>query len=636
MSRNTVLFPIVALVIFVLFGASAFSADKKKKKPQRPPIYKDDGICEPYEPPRGQMKYLQTVPKEDLKYFQGKPERVEEWRDWKFGVFIHWDPSCQVTGSVSWARKGPRPHHSSDGNVTKGIPEDVYNSQYKTFNPVDFDADAWVKVFKDAGAKYIAFTSKHHNGFCMFDTPTTDYCIRSTPFKRDICKELADACHKYGMHLFWYYSEPDWTEPSYRAPFGSEEFIDKYIHGYMYPQLKQLVTKYAPVDGIWFDGLGLAPQTWDAPEMLKMLRTINPDLIFNHRFGRPPMRLGDFDGPENRIGRFQTNRPWETCYCIGGPWGYSKNATPLSKKDAIQLLIRCSGNGGNLLLNTGPSPKGTIHKEHIERYLDIGKWLGKYGESIYATRGGPYTSGPWGCATRGKDNNYVYLHILGDWRGKLSLPDIGTDVVEANTLTGEGKAEVKRVNGRLDVAIEGYDKSKTDGVDTIIRLKLDKKAMDVPIIKSVGPSLTMGADVKASSSGTSAHKETSPNAIIATEPSDFYDGAYVRSVWRSGSGDKKPWLEISFKKPALVDQIGIQEGRYGRRGTVKAFTIFLRSDGEWKEVWKGTTIGPRFGLALEKPVKADAMKIVFDGFSKFVTINAVNAYSSFGSGKESN
>jgi alpha-L-fucosidase len=286
------------------------------------------------------------------------------------------------------------------------------------------------------------------------------------------------------------------------------------------------------------------------------------------------------------------------------------------------------------LLNTGPSPKGTIHKEHIERYLDIGKWLEKYGESIYATRGGPYTSGPWGCATRGKDNHFVYLHILGDWSGKLSLPDIGTDVAEAKTLTGEGKATVKRENGRLNVAIEGYDKSKTDGVDTIIRLKLDKKAMDVPIIKSVGPSLTMGATVKASSNGTSNGSKTVPESVIATEPSDFYDGAYVRSVWRSDRTDKKPWLEIDFKKPALVDQIGIQEGRYGKPGTVKAFTILLRSNGEWKEVWKGSTIGPRFGLALEKPLKAAAIKIVLDDFSKFVTINAVNAYSSFDTGGE--
>ena len=135
------------------------------------------------------------------------------------------------------------------------------------------------------------------------------------------------------------------------------------------------MTKYGKIDGIWFDGLGLAPGTWDTPEMLKMLRTLNPDLIFNHRFGRPAMRLGDFDGPENRIGRFQTNRPWETCYCIGGPWGYSKKATPLSKKDAIQLLIRCAGNGGNLLLNTGPLPDGSIHPEDVATLREVGRRL---------------------------------------------------------------------------------------------------------------------------------------------------------------------------------------------------------------------------------------------------------------------
>jgi alpha-L-fucosidase len=601
---------------------SALDASAKKY----PSIYHDDGITEPYVPPKLQTDYMKKVPKEYLKYFWAKPEMVEQWQDWKFGVFMHWDPSCQLTGSVSWARKGPRPHHSSDGKVTRGIPEKIYNSQYKTFNPVEFDADKFIKMIKDAGAQYFVFTAKHHNGFCMFDTPTTDYCIRSTPFKRDICGELAAACHKYGIKLFWYYSQPDWTEPTYRYEFGSQEFIDKYLHGYLYPQLKQLMTKYGKVDGIWFDGLGQAPETWDAPEMLKMLRTINPDLIVNHRFGRPQMRLGEFDGPENKIGRFQTNRPWETCYCIGGPWGYSPKATPLTKRDAIGLLVRCAGNGGNLLLNTGPSPKGTIHPEHIERYLDMGRWLNKYGESVYATRGGPYMPGPWGCATRGKDNNYVYLHILGDWPGYLDLADIGAEVVAAKNLTGPGEVNVERKNGRLVVSLMDFDKSKQSKIDTIIRLKMDRKASALPVVKSVGDSLTVGAKVKASSSGDSGHKPTRPEAVIATSAKEAHDGAYVRAVWQTEGSDKKPWLEIDFGKPAVVQQVAIQEGRYGRVGTVEGFTISLRSEGKWQEVYQGKEIGSSFGVVLDKPVKADAIRLDFTKFKRHVTLNAVNVY----------
>ena len=594
-------------------------------------IYHDDGITEPYKPPEVQLNYIKTVPKEYLQYFKANPKALEKWRDAKFGVFMHWDPSCQITGGISWARKGRRPHHPSDGKVTKGIPTETYNSQYKTFNPVKFNADRWIKMVKDAGAKYFVFTAKHHNGFCMFDTPTTDYCIRSTPFKRDICKELADACHKYGIMLFWYYSQPDWTEPSYRYELYSKDYNEKYLKGYLYPQLRQLVTKYAPVAGIWFDGLGMSPKAWDAPEMVKMLRTINPDLLFNHRFGRPHMRLGEFDGPENRLGRFQTNRPWETCYCIGGSWGYGGDSDPLPKKDAIGLLIRCAGNGGNLLLNTGPLPDGTINPKHAQRYRDIGDWLKKYGQSIYATRGGPYISAPWGCCTRGKDDNSVYMHILAaGWGGKLSLPDLGAKVVKAECLTYPNKrVGVVQKNGRLYIKIDGLQLDP-DSPDTLVKLTLDKRAMDIPVIKTVGPSLTIGSKVSASSSGSCAHKQTTPQALVATQPTEFFDGSYIRAVWRSGSKDKTPWVQFDFKKSGLVDQIAIQEGRYGRPGTVRKFSISLRSHGKWAKVYSGTEIGGKCGIVLDKPVRADAMKIVFEEFTKRdVTINAVDAFSSF-------
>jgi alpha-L-fucosidase len=361
--------------------------------------------------------------------------------------------------------------------------------------------------------------------------------------------------------------------------------------------------------------------------MLKMLRTINPDLIFNHRFGWRAMRMGEYDGPENHIGRFQTNRAWETCYCIGGPWGYSQKATPLSKRDVIGLLVRCAGNGGNLLLNTGPSPQGTIHDSHIQRYLDIGKWLKKYGESIYATRGGPYTSGPWGCSTRSKAGNFVYLHILGIWNGRLSLSDIGANVIETANLTGPGKVRVSRKGGCMVVSIDDFDASKQSAIDTIIRLKLDRKAMDLPIVKSVGESLTIGGSVQASSSGECARKKTKPEAVIATTAGEFHDGAYVRSIWRAASGDKTPWIEVDFKKSAVVEQVAIQEGRYGHSGTVQAFTVSLRSNGKWRKVYSGTNIGAVFGIVLDEPVKADAIRLDFQKFSRHVTLNAINAYA---------
>ena len=587
--------------------------------------YNDDGIT-PYKQTEFLTQYLQSVPKEYLKYFKCNPEALNKWENAKFGVFMHWDPSCQITGAISWKRKGPRPHHASDGKVTKGIPEDVYNSQYKTFNPVKFDADKWVKMVKDSGAKYLVFTAKHHNGFCMFDTPTTDYCIRNTPFKRDICKELADACHKYGIMLFWYYSQPDWTEPSYRLDFKSDEFYQKYIKNYLYPQLKQLLTKYGKVDGIWFDGLGLPPTVWHTPEMLKMLRTINPDLIVNHRFSFKEMHIGDFDGPENHLGRFQINRPWETCFILGGGWGYKKEASPLSQKDAIGLLVRCACNGGNLLLNTGPSPEGTIHESHIQRYREMGEWLEKYGESIYSTRGGPYMPGTWGGSTRSSKGNNVYLHILADWNGQLTLPNLEAKILSAECITIPGqKVTVSQDSGKLKIELADFD-SSAKPIDTIIKLTLDKPAMSIPVVKSVGDSLTIGCEVKASSCGISRRKMTTPDALIAKEATEFFDGAYIRSVWKSDSKDKKPWLEFKFKAPVTITQITMNEGRVGRPSSVQAFSIYLKKNGEWEKIYSGTEIGSTFGLVLDKPIKTDAMKIEFDKFRNNVSLNAVDVY----------
>ena len=586
----------------------------------------DSGIDFPYHPPAKQVQYMKTVPADLRKYFKGKPDKVEEWQDARFGVFLHWDPSCQITGSMSWARRGPRPHHPSDGKVTWGIPEEKYNAQYKTFNPTNFNAESWVKMAKDAGAKYITFTTKHTNGFCMFDTPTTEYCIRNTPFKRDVCKELAAACHKYGIKLFWYYSQPDWTEPSYRYPFHSKEFEEKYLEGFMYPQLRQLLTDYGKIDGVWFDGLGQYPTVWGAPQLLKMMRDLQPDLVINHRFGPRPMRMGDYDGPENEIGRFQINRPWETCYRIGGAWGYTPNAAPLSRKDAIGLLVRCAGNGGNLLLDTGPAPDGTISPSHAARFRDMGHWLQKYGEGIYATRGGPYEPGAWGCCTRSKDGNAIYLHILGQLQGEVfCLPDLPAKVVKSELLNKGGKVQAEQGDGKLKLTVSGKDIEDAD-IDIVVKLTLDRMAMSIPVIRSVESSLTVGATVTASSCGMSGKKITRPSAVVASSATSFDDGAFVREVWCSGRNDRQPWLKLKLKNKSRITMITIKEGRLGNDSSVADFGISAKVGGEWQEIYRGNKIGADFAVVLAEPVETDEIRIDFKGYKNRVMINAVNAF----------
>ena len=623
------------LILLVLCARSVYGETKPRKqkahKTHSAQMH-DDGIVMPYTPPKEHAKYVAALDKSLLPTLQAQPDKLEEWQDDKFGVFMHWDPSCQITGAMSWSRKGRRPHHPSDGTVTRGIPTEVYNNQYKTFNPVKFSADQWARMVKDSGARYLVLTAKQHNGFCMFESSVTDYDIMASPFKRDICAELAAACQKHGVKIYWYYSQPDWTEPMYRAEHPSKAF-DRFVDEFLYPQLRELVTKYGRIDGIWFDGLGKHPDTWRSAEMLKMLRDIQPHLIVNHRLAPRQWRMGDFDGPENTIGRFQINHPWETCTKIGGGWGYSGDSRPHNIANAVGLLVRCAGNGGNLLLNTGPAPDGTINPRHVERYLQMGSWLKQYGESIYATRGGPYTPGPWGCSTRSKDGNTLYLHVLGTWAGVLTLPDLPAKVVNSRVLTG-GFAHITQKDGRLTITLDNFNKAKPHTIvheyDTIIALELDRKAMDLPVISSVGESLTIGADVKASSCGSSRNVMTKAEAVVATDATDFDEGNFIRAVWRADGKDEKPWLEISLKKASPVDQVQIQEGRYGSDSTVKSFTISLRADGKWIDVYEGKGIGGAFGLVLPEPVMSDAVRIEFNESSKAVTLNAVNVYSSSG------
>jgi alpha-L-fucosidase len=585
--------------------------------------YQDDGVTEPYIPPEEHAAYIKALPPELAATIYAAPEYLEQWQDDKFGVFMHWDPSCQMTGAVSWSRKGRRPHHPSDGTVTRGIPAETYDDLYKTFNPVKFDADAWVRMIKGAGARYFVFTAKHHQGFCMFDSATTDYDIMSSPFKRDICKELADACHRHKVKLFWYFSQPDWHEPKYAAPVDSPEFA-RFRDEILHPQLLELYTNYGRMDGVWWDGLGKHPSMWDTPGLLNKLRKLHPHLVSNHRCGPRHWRFGDFGGPEGQIGRFQVNRPWETCTKIGGGWGYSGDSKPHNLANAVGLLVRCAGNGGNLLLNTGPAPDGTINPRHVERYLQMGAWLKKYGESIYATRGGPYMPGPWGCATRSKNGNTVYLHVLGKWNGILALPDLPAKVVTSRVLTG-GEASVTQKDGTLTIAV-GRDSKSANGAhafDTIIALELDKPAMKIPVSASVGKNLTIGAVASASSQGSD---KTPASAVIASDATEFHEGTFIRSVWSPAREDVSPWLQVAFDNARSISQIQIQEGRYGADSTIEDFSIRLRVNGQWETVYTGDGIGNTFGLVLEESREADAMRIEFARWQKKIQINMVNVY----------
>lgn len=394
-------------------------------------------------------------------FLKAKPDVISRWREMRFGMFIHWGPVSLKGTEIGWSRRGPRRGRKGTGN----IPMEVYDNLYKQFNPVKFDADQWVRIAKDAGMKYLVFTSKHHDGFVNFDSKLTEYKITSkeSPFRRDIVAELAKACHKGALALGFYYSPADWHHPDYRTQ-NHQRYI-KYLHG----QLRELCTNYGKVDIIWFDDLGGKARNWDAENLFRMIRKLQPDAIINNRLGLP----GDFSTPEQRVGRFDDKRPWETCMTICRQWAWKPKDRMKSLKECLQTLVRVAGGDGNFLFNVGPMPDGRIEPRQVERLKQMGQWLKKYGQSIYATRGGPYKPGKWGAATH--KGNRLYLHVL-NWTGKsLPLPAIDRKIVGSRLLTG-GKVTVQQDKAGVTINVAEQDRRE---IDTIVVLELDGPAAQI-------------------------------------------------------------------------------------------------------------------------------------------------------------
>ena len=333
-------------------------------------------------------------------------QRLKWWRDTRFGIFIHWAPVSVMgymdkSSEIGWSRDGKRPELEGL-NFSKGtIPIEIYDNLYKIFNPKRFNADQWVSLFKEAGAGYIVFTTKHTDDFSMFDTQYSDYKITSaeSPYGKDITKMLTDACAKARMPFGVYFSPTAWPHPCY--------FTDKhdlYIE-YMHNQIRELCTNYGKIAIWWSDGPG-PEEKYKAKEAEMMIRKLQPGIIINDRLCYRP---GDYYTPEGSVGAFDRDRPWETCMVMNGQWSF-RNRAAMPFKDLLGKLVRSAGGDGNLLLNVGPKPDGTIPQDQADRLKQIGKWLRKYGESIYGTRGGPFKPEQF-CSSTCKDNK-IYVHFL--------------------------------------------------------------------------------------------------------------------------------------------------------------------------------------------------------------------------------
>ncbi len=366
--------------------------------------------------------------------------RMQWWRDARFGLFIHWGLYSVLagqwgneTGYAEWIRDQAQ------------IPVEEYDKLVSKFDPVKFNADEWVKMAKDAGMKYIVITSKHHDGFNLFDSKYTDFDVMSTPFHRDILKELADACHKQGMKICWYHSIMDWHHPDYlprrtweknRSTEGAD--FERYVK-YLKNELKELLTNYGEIGVLWFDGEW--ESTWSderGKELYNYVRSLQPNIIINNRVSSARSGLegftseggfaGDFGTPEQQVPA--TGLPgvdWESCITMNDHWGYNKNDHNWkSAKELLQMLADIASKGGNFLLNIGPTAEGVFPPTSMERLKDIGKWMKVNGESIYGTQASPFTKLEWGRCTQNKFpavHVYTCMFLIGPKTVNLLSPE---------------------------------------------------------------------------------------------------------------------------------------------------------------------------------------------------------------------
>ena len=424
-------------------------------------------------------------------------ERMKWFLHDRFGMFIHWG-IYSIPARGEWVRS------------TEEMPEENYIKYFDEFNPIDFDPKKWARAAKNAGMKYAVLTAKHHDGFCLFDSKLTDWKVTNTPYGKDIVREYLDAFRAEGLRVGLYYSLLDWHHPDYPSykdrnhPLRNEERekdkpknFDNYLK-YMHGQIEELCRDYGKIDIMWFDFSydDMTGEKWKASELVRMVRSYQPDIILDNRlevsgtgFGsiatdNPSEFSGDFVSPEQIIppsgfkddsGR---NIAWEACVTMNNNWGYTakdKNFKPYDM--LIRKLVECVSKNGNLLLNVGPDARGNIPSESLERLEQIGKWMKLNGESIYGCSSANLPKPENGRLTR--NGNTIYYHIYENSIGSIWLENIKHDEIKSIRLLCDG-TEIKLADNNW--MVENYpdavfvDVSSTvylpDSVDTVLKIEL--------------------------------------------------------------------------------------------------------------------------------------------------------------------
>lgn len=426
-----------------------------------------------------------------------EPERRQWFRDAKFGMFIHWG-AYSVIGRHEWARNRFQ------------IPQAEYDRYARAFNPVNFNPDTWVDLAQNAGAKYMVITSKHHDGFSIFRSKVSDYDMEITPYPGDPLKMLADSCRRKGMRLGFYHSIMDWHHPDYTPKRAWEVAdpnaggnLDRYLE-FMKAQLKELLTGYGDVSVIWFDGEWehKKPGELHEDEIYNFIHELQPNTLINDRlYNRRPGNPANYGTPEQFVPatgmRDTSGQPmlWESCVTINNDsWGYNKYETEFkTSRDLIRMLVEVVSKGGNLLLNVGPKPDGTIQAEFVERLNAMGDWMKVNSEAIYGTTASPFARLPFfGRAT--VKGNTLYLHVF-QWpkEGRLRVPGLKNLVTNAHLMGRTEKLATRRDGDDILVALPP---TAPDEVASVVVLQLDGAPQVTPYYLRPAPDGTIAAGVE--------------------------------------------------------------------------------------------------------------------------------------------
>jgi alpha-L-fucosidase len=517
--------------------------------------------------------------------------RLKWWREARFGMFIHWGPVSLRETEISWSRANSNPACPNNGP----IPVAVYDNLYKDFNPVKFDARQWVALAKAAGMKYMVLTAKHCDGFLLWDSKVSDYNIMHTPFKRDVCAELARAAREQGIQIGWYFSPMDWRDPDCRAA-RNAEFVKR-----MQDEIAELLTNYGKIDLLWFDYDGRSVP-WDQERTYALVKRLQPQIIIDNRLdlgggqdagsARSIGPHADYYTPEQWVGGFDTQHPWESCMTLSrrGQWSWGGHRDGVKTcEECLGMLVRCAGGDGNVLLNVGPMPNGEIAPEQANRLKEMGAWLAKYGETIYGSRGGPYKpAGNICCTCKG---NVVYLHMvkwLGDTLVLAALPK----TIRSASLLGGGKVKMTQKGDQLTFTVAKKDKQS---FDTVIRLELDAPALDIRPLPVLAPSLSLGKKAVASNVWQNNPAYGAGKAV---------DGD-PETRWAADSGIRQAWLEVDLGRPTTFTRAWLDEV-YDR---VRSFELQYKDGPQWKTFYKGTMIGAQYATPPFAPVTARHVRL---------------------------